>query len=76
MRRLEHFYRTWISPRGDEEEPCGEVYIRTPDGKTEITAKLRTERDARKMKEVFGILFPSLDLAAVLEESETLGRTE
>ena len=46
MRRLEHFYRTWISPKGDEEEPCGEVYIRTPDGKTEITAKLRTERDA------------------------------
>ena len=59
---LRKFFRTWVVVKDEPEKPkAGELYVRTPDGKTVITVDITTLQDEVKAKRLVDLVLSDIE---------------
>ena len=56
---IKKWIKSWILP--EEEKRMGELYLRTADGKTAITASLTDSKDAYKAKQLVNLALGNVE---------------
>ena len=59
---LRKFFCTWVVIKDEPEKPkAGELYVRTPDGKTIITVDISTKQDEAKAKQLVDLVLSDIE---------------
>lgn len=59
---LRKFFCTWVVVKDEPEKPkAGELYVRTPDGKTVITVDITTLQDEAKAKQLVDLVLSDIE---------------